>query len=413
MIQFYKRSANMNAVVDSKSVLRKISFAICVSNISGMACYLALSMWIFQETNSYAFSSMLFGCQWILPLIWPTGIARLTEHVDIGPVAARSEWCSAILSAALVGAVAIKIIPLVLILVIVRGFCDSLTRTTASLIVKFNEKETKKVEQGISSIEFWRIVGTCAAGMLFGFFGDRYSVQVFLVSSCVVYMLTSGLFRRLTVTAPENSFSNQFQTDFAKLRKALNTQPSAAKWLWLLGAVAAFQGLHNAIRVAYPDQQLGQGAAGVGIISTVSTIGVLCGGWFASRNRVIHTLKSLPGWFLIVLVGLTGIVAVFIPVAVPSYAIYFIFMTIFEVTFMLFNLNLVTSTDKSNISIILGFRTTILNAGTLSGLVITSIFLFKLTAAWSTMLTASLLVASSLVISYRYKLKKEVKNYVV
>lgn len=189
----------------------------------------------------------------------------------------------------------------------------------------------------------------------------------------------------------------------------LQAESAATMWLWLLAVVAAFQGLHNAIRVAYPDQQLGQGVAGVGIISTVSTIGVLCGGWMASRNRVIQLLKLLPGWFLIAVVGLIGILAVFIPVAVPSYAIYFVFMMIFETTFMVFNLNFVTSTDKSSISILLGFRTTILNASTLFGLVITSVFLSKFSAAWSTLSTASLLIVFSLILSYLYKQKKRVK----
>lgn len=396
-----------NGFIESGNGNRRIPLLICASNLVGMVSYLALSIWVYQETNSYILSSIIFGCQWILPLVWPTGIARLTEKADLRKLASRSEWTSAILSLALIGAVAFKIFPLVFVFVMIRGFCDSLTRTAASLIVKFSETDLKLVERGITRIEFLRVVGTSAAGIVFSILGNHNTILMFLVYSVVVLIITGGFFRSLKpIETTASNSDNSKIGDFAKLRKALTTQPSAAKWLWLLAIVAAFQGVHNAIRVAYPDQQLGQGVAGVGIISTVSTVGILIGGWIVNSNRVSQTLKLSPGWLLVTVVGLTGSVAVFIPVVVPSYAFYFVFMILFEITFMVFNMNLVTSTDKINISAILGFRTTILNASTLFGLVITSVFLVKFSASWSTLLTASLLVVSSILLSYKYKQKQ-------
>lgn len=402
MNQLSEQFIEKNGDIENKSFIRRIAFAVCFSNLVGMISYLALSVWVFQETNSYALSSIIFGCQWILPLIWPTGIARLTENIDIRKMASWSEWMSSFLSVILLYAVTSKIILLVFIIVIVRGFCDSLTRTISSLIVKFTQKDVMIVEQGVSRIEFLRVIGTSAAGVLYSVFGENSSVQAFLVISIAVFIISGSIFRSIT-PINSNTLRNNYSKSgaFAKLKIALTA--TSAKWLWLLAIVSAFQGLHNAIRVAYPDQELGQGVVGVGIISTVSTVGVLIGGLIVNNSRVTRTIKLLPSWLLISLVGLAAIIAVYIPVAVPSYTIYFIFMVIFETTFMVFNLNLVTTTDQSNISAILGFRTTILNGSTLFGLIITSMFLTKFTASMSTLLTASLLIICSLLLSYRYK----------
>ncbi|MBO8171259.1 MAG: hypothetical protein H0Z33_05115 [Bacillaceae bacterium] len=187
------------------------------------------------------------------------------------------------------------------------------------------------------------------------------------------------------------------------LSQALRMQPSAVRWLWLLAVVAAFQGLHNAIRVAYPEQHLAQGATGVGIVSTISTFGVLCGGWLASRTSVINKVKLFPSSILIVTIGLIVATAVFVPVVLPSYMIYFTFMVLFELSFMLFNMNFVTSTDEKHASILIGFRTTVLNASTLFGLALTSFLLLKFSDEWSTLFTSILLVGLSFVIFYVYR----------
>lgn len=411
MIPEYKRSEHDSAHKGngSSSLAKKICYAIFASNLAGMANYLALSVWILQETKSYTLSAAIFGCQWILPLVWPTGISRLTERGNVGMIAARSELGNSLLSAVLVAAVAAEIVPLVIILIIIRGFCDSLTRATASLIIKFSETHHDAVERYIAQIEFWRIVGTSAAGMLFSLIGDHSPVEVFLLLSCAVYVLTGLVFQSTSLTVPMAPASNRSQKPggFAALLDALRTQPSATRWLWLLGIVSAFQGLHNAIRVAYPVQQLGQGVEGVGIVSAVSTIGVLCGGWCANRYSIARVLKSFPGWLLIAMVGLICTIAVFVPVALPSYAIYFIFMVLFEATFMVFNMNFVASTDQYHAATLLGFRTTLGCASTLLGIAITSLFLAKLTAAWSTLATASILVVCSLGLWNRYKHRRQ------
>ncbi|MBO8171258.1 MAG: hypothetical protein H0Z33_05110 [Bacillaceae bacterium] len=150
-----------------KQTQNKIFLAMFLSNLIGMASYLALSVWILRITNSFFLSAALFGCLWILPILWPNGIARLTNHKNIGLVATWSEWGNAILSIMIIIAIVIKTATPVMFMVIIRGFFDALTRTSASLIIKLGEMKPDMVEKNIARVEFWRIMGTSGAGILF------------------------------------------------------------------------------------------------------------------------------------------------------------------------------------------------------------------------------------------------------
>ena len=380
-----------------------ICAATTASNLVGMAGYLALSVWVLDETGSYALSSALFGCQWVLPLVWPTGMARLTAGRRPAAVAAMSEWTGAVLSLALLGAVAVGSVPIALVLMIARGFGDGLTRTSTSLVFKLGGESASAVERNVSRIEFWRVVGTSAAGVLFSLVGERGSTAVFLVASCAVLAMTGALYYRAAAAAPEQPTEgvSPGTIGVAALRAALRAGPVARVWLWQLGLVAAFQGLHNAIRIAYPEQQLGEGVSGVGIVSAVSTVGVLCGGWIASRGRPLDRLRPLPGPPLVAVVGAVGISAVLLPVAVPSYALYFVFMLLFETVFMVFNLHVVTAIDERHAAALLGFRSTLLGGSTLTGLAAASLLLTRLSVAWSTVAVVLAIVALSCLLSRR------------
>ncbi|KMS67485.1 hypothetical protein ACM01_42580 [Streptomyces viridochromogenes] len=370
--------------------------ATTASNLVGMGGNLALSVWVLHETDSFALSSALFGCQWLLPLIWPAGIAHFTTGRRPAAVAAGSEWAGAVLSLALLGSVAFRCVPLVLVLVTVRGFCDALTRTAASLVFKLGGAPAEEVERNVSRLEFWRIVGTSAAGVLFSLVGERTATAAFLVAAGAVLAATGGVYARAAALTDRPVAEPPGRTSgMAALRASLRAQPMARMWLWQLGLVAAFQGLHNAIRIAYPQQQLGEGVAGVGVVSAVSTVGVLCGGWLASREQVVRRLKSVPGPLLVAVVGAVASGAVFLPLAVPSYALYFVFMVLFETVFMMFNLRVVTATEQEHASSLLGFRSTLLGGSTLAGLAVTSLLLTWLSAAWSTAAVIMVIAALS------------------
>lgn len=370
--------------------------ATAASNLVGMGGNLALSVWVLRQTDSYALSSALFGCQWLLPLIWPAGMARLTAGRRPAAVAAASEWTGAVLSLALLGSVAFRCVPLVLALVTVRGFCDGLTRTAASLVFKLGGGAADAVERNVSRLEFWRIVGTSAAGVLFSLVGERTATAAFLLAAGAVLAATGGVYARAASRTERPVAEPSGRTSgMAALRASLRAQPAARMWLWQLGLVAAFQGLHNAIRIAYPQQQLGEGVAGVGVVSAVSTVGVLCGGWLASREQVVRRLKPLPGPLLVGVVGAMAGCAVFVPFALVSYALYFVFMVLFETVFMAFNLRVVTATDHEHASSLLGFRSTLLGGSTLAGLAVTSLLLTRLPAAWSTAAVILVIVALS------------------
>ncbi|TWP50273.1 MFS transporter [Lentzea tibetensis] len=372
--------------------LSGLSPATAASNVVGMTSYLALSVWVLQTSHSYFLSAAVFGCQWVVPLLWPPAIARLTARGWAGAVAARSEWCAAALSLVLAGVVHTGSVTAVLVLVMARGLCDSVTRASAALVVKVAAESPAEVERVVSRIELWRIVGTSSAGVLFAVFAETVSVSVLLVAAGLVLCATGLVYR---VVAPAGTAPRPEEPAAGSILAGLREQPLVRAWLWQLGLVAAFQGLHNAIRVAYPEQQLGAGVAGVGVVSAVSTLGVVAGGWLASRENVTRLLARVPEWALVLAVATTAAAAVLIPAPVPSYAAYFVFMVLFEFAFMRFNLAVVTSTDVRHAPAVLSLRATLLSGSTLAGLVLTSGLLSVMSVAASTAVAGALLAILS------------------
>lgn len=383
----------------SKRLIGQACLAMFSANLVGLAGLLAISVWLLQVTGSYILSSCIFACQWVLPLLCPNGIARVTKIATPRMVASGSDWASALFSFAAACLLRGDLIPIAFLFVIVRGFCDSVTRSAASLMIKLNESQPDRVEKGIGSLEFYRLMGTSASGTMFAFMGAHITPPCLLYVTGAAYAITGTLYRlapgALAVDIGDRRKTRGRQR--VKLVSILKRQPLAISWLWSLCATTGLQGLHNSIRIAYPQEVLRQGIDGVGAVSTVATIGLVCGSWIATKRMCRRVLDNIPTWCMLPVSGCLGLAAVAIHLPAVSYLFYFAFMTFFEVSFMYLNIRYSSTIHATDAATMFGLRGTALNASVLSSLLFSSWVLTFLSVLWTTVFTICALSAFSVV----------------
>lgn len=370
-MSIFVQRARPDAANPGGRAIRGLCWAVQGSSTASMLGLLALAVWVDQATGRVALSSLVFAGQWLATLVWPRGIARLIEGRSPSSVASLSEMVSAVLFVLCGVAVLGSNVGLALCAASLRGFTDALTRAAASVAATTLCPPGGHADQAIARLEFRRIVGTATAGVVFSLLGTNTGPVALLG-------LSAGIFATISIGLPRVKVSRPVPAA-GPLPAPLARGEAGGRsgyWLGMLGFITAFQGLHNAIRVAYPMNYLGQGVEGVGLVSVVATVGVLLGAWLSSGvvrlgRSCAHPLGRLAGTTVSALA-----LAFLIREPWVSYLSYFVFMIAFELAFMRFNLEWVAAMDPSRMGAEFGRRAYLLSAAGLVGLAVPSALLY-------------------------------------
>lgn len=360
------------------------------SSMASMLGLLALAVWVDQVTGRVALSSLVFAGQWLVTLVWPRGIAWLIERRSPIFVASLSEMTSGVLFLLCGVAVLHTNVSLAVFAASLRGFTDALTRAAASVAVKTMYPLGEEADQAIARLEFRRIVGTASAGVVFSLTGANAGPQGLL-------WLSAGIFGMTSIGLPLIKVP-LIAADPDPAAAPVARRPSggrAAYWLGMLGFITAFQGLHNAIRVAYPMNYLGQGAKGVGLVSALATVGVLLGAWLSSGFVQLGRTCERPLMWLAGSTVSALVMAFLFREPWVSYLSYFIFMVAFELAFMRFNLQWVASVDPSRMGAEFSRRAFLLAAAGLVGLTIPSTLLYVFNVRLAVALSVAAFLAAA------------------
>lgn len=379
-----------------------LCWAVQGSSTASMLGLLALAVWVDQATGRVALSSLVFAGQWLVTLLWPRGIAWLTEGRSPTRVASLSEMASVGVFALCAIAVWHSNVALAVCLASLRGFTDALTRAAASVAARTICPCGELADQAIASLEFRRIVGTATAGVVFSLIGASAGPVALLAWSAGVFGITAIGLRHVKVprsAAHLNPPGAPGTLPAVHARHARHARSRrAAYWLGMLGVITAFQGLHNAIRVAYPMSYLGQGVAGVGVVSALATVGVLLGAWLSSGFVRLGRSCQRP-WLSLTGATVSALALAFL-IREPriSYLSYFAFMVAFELAFMRFNLEWVAAMDPARMGSEFSRRAFLLAAAGLAGLAVPSALLYVLDVRLAVALSvaAFLMVAVSI-----------------
>ena len=376
-----------------------LCWAVQASSTASMLGLLALAVWVDQATGRVALSSLVFAGQWLVTLLWPRGIGSLIEGRSPTRVASLSEMASVVVFVLCAIAVWHSDVALAVCLASLRGFTDALTRAAASVAARIICPSGELADQAIAGLEFRRIVGTATAGVMFSLIGASVGPVALLAWSAGVFGITSiGLPRvKLPLSVPQlNPPGAPGTAPAVPARAAMGRR--AAYWLGMLGVITAFQGLHNAIRVAYPMSYLGQGVAGVGVVSALATVGVLFGAWLSSGFVRLGRSCQRP-WLWLTGATVSALALAFL-VREPriSYLSYFVFMVAFELAFMRFNLEWVAAIDPARMGSEFSRRAFLLAAAGLAGLAVPSalLYLLDVRVAVALSVAAFLMVAVSI-----------------
>ncbi|WP_211768684.1 hypothetical protein [Kutzneria sp. CA-103260] len=367
-----------------------------MSSLAGMTFSLIASVWLWTSVHSAVLSALVFGGQWVGAAVFPSGTARVIRRLTASRIAPVTEWCGAALVATAAGFIAAQLwMPLVCV-VLIKGYVDSVGRTANTLVARERADGPGAIEHEVSRMEFFRLVGSTSAGTAFAVTG-QYVDPVMFAMLCAAGHGFAGLGLRWHGTQGGSARTERGtaaeQPGVRQLRRMTSIQRGA---LLQLSLIAAYQGLHNSIRTVYPIQQLHQGTAGVGIVSAVATAGVFAGGWISSRKAVLPWAIRYASPAGLCATALLAIAAVACTAALPSYALYFLFLAAFEAAFMGCNARYVASLDDATSVLFVGIRSTALSLSALAGLLAASALLALLPPSAAVAATASALAAASL-----------------
>lgn len=375
---------------------RRIAWTVQGSSMATMLSLLALTLRIDRTTASNTLSSLVFGCQWVAPLVWPTGIARLIGQRSALRVASASELSSAAALFVLLASGLLASPLVVLCLALCKGFSDSLTRAAAAAAIKRTGDSASEVARDTSRLEFQRIIGTTTAGVLFGEFGDGLPCEAMLGLCAGLFLLGAASFFVISMRSDANTQATFPAT--VHPRHDAGRRLQARYWLYTLGVITAFQGLHNALRVPYPTRYLQLDASAIGFVSALATTAVFAGAWLSSRTSASLTLKPSQVPWLLAATTLAVLLCFSTRMPAISYGFYFLFMAVFEYVFMKVNVQWVASIDKLDSARLFNHRSVLLAACALVGLLATDSLLQFFSTRAAAITTALLLLAAGLVV---------------
>lgn len=349
---------------------RRLELLSLVGGHLGLASSLIISIGLYSSTHSALVATFVFGLPWLIPLLWPNGVYCVVSRGDICDVARRADWINAGLTLVLICALYFQSYLIMVPAIIAKGFFEMVGRTACTLIAKQKASTPSQVEKDITLIELYRTIGTSSAGLTVGMLDLNTNILWYAGIIAACYFISGTQYKELTLdgwNAIQES-NSRVKGPVLSLNALCQEQPTAMRWMILLGILTAFQGLHNALRVAYPVQVLSLGTTGVGIVSAVSTIGILTGGIAIKRSSA--SIQIIP-LFLITVAFLSA--AMLIKVPEVSLASYFMFMVAFEFAFVFLQAKFVGSISSQFAAQFLSWRVSILGASALGGLALTSV----------------------------------------
>lgn len=381
----------------------KICAATFWTSSVSLAGLLALSVWLFSGSNSYVLTAVLFGCQWVLPLLIPTTIDRLCRGRSPRVIGVASEIATAVIYALLAFCVTKAFLPGIFALVLLRGYTDAVSKTAASLAMELDGENSAEADGGFGQLDIWRLVGTSASGILFAIAGATTSPQELLLVGAAVHLVSTAIYATVASPAPTPAVTGPRHAVDARIADVLREEPVATLLLAQLAVITLFQGLHNALRVAYPVQVLHQGTQGIGTVSAVSTAAMLGGGWLVTRKAVRAKLGTTWPWAFVVAGSLLAAVATSLTMPIPSYVGYFLFFLLIEAGFVHFNRQFAASIAPANVSAMLSLRTSVLCGSALAGLGMTAMGIAFTTIEFSTYVVAYVVIFGTLCAYGQYR----------
>jgi predicted MFS family arabinose efflux permease len=305
----------------------------------------ALAVDWLKATGSSAYASLVYVAQILAPIALTRVAARQCATISPRRVLIACEIGG--MTIALLFALGVTSVWVILPILAVRGYLDMLVKSTRAVALKAHmEPSAIELASTLSTASFLlgAFVGGIIGTALIGSLSTQEIALVTLGLSCIATLLYAALPFTAAPRTAQAGTPDVLRTALA----AFSRDHSLGRaFIYLVATSALFQGVHQTARLHIPMRELGLGGAGVSALQACAFGGVFVGLVLAGRffTGSAHGPRILPVFTLAA--AMAGCVASLAASVVPTFTAYFVFMLLYELTFVV-SMNTVVARSPAN-----------------------------------------------------------------
>lgn len=377
--------------------------AMLLSTIGTFLLLLVLAADIFTNGESSLKAGTVFAAQWILPIFLFPLIGIITSFGKINKTLLINELLAGAISI-LIGFFYQSSFIGILSLLAIRGLFEAISKTGREVAFKtYIPDELQKKASALLESSYY--LGTGIGGILGALlvnYIDFKSIAIidcgtFLISGICYYLLQKG-----PSVKPVPTKHKEWKKGITEIK---DNKILARTFFFLLLNVVLFQGLHNVARTVLPMGQLDLGVKGTQYLQMIFCGAITLSTFIFARYFVNDKDKGILSTLRIISTGLFAYFAVSTQNVFASFSLYFLFASMFEISFLRHKTDMRLTCHKDNI----GHVSALFLALAQGGMILTILLFGGLTdligLQQSTLILISLAIIISYVIHYSYKEK--------
>ena len=335
--------------------------AVVVSSTGTVLAVLALSLTMYGRTHSNLAAGLVTATQWVVPLLLAPTLATLSIRHPPRTLIVAAE-CASIPVVVALGLLVPAQPAAAAAMLVVRSFLDAVSKTAAPIAVRRGIADSS-VARAVAAIEAARLYGAVLGALAGSVLLGRLSLTEILMCNAACLVVSAALYAAAALPATVAPRPAGPDRGFTALRRGV-TIVARDPLLWraflLVAGTTVPQALHNVGRTALPVENLGLGAAGVGLLAVVTTVALGAGAFLGSVAPSGAARAPDATWGLLLIPPVLLCLASVLPDATASFAAYGLYVVLFEVGYVWFTATAVARCPEESIEEVAALRTTVL-----------------------------------------------------
>ncbi|MET9904239.1 MFS transporter [Streptomyces sp. NPDC006446] len=333
----------------------------------------SLSTHVGSVTGSGLLAGAVLSAPWLPALLLAHPLNSLLRRRAPEHLVRAAEAASLVLTLAALAVPGRALLAVATVLVLVRGFCEALTRSATSVVLRA-AVAPERLERANTFAEIGKLTGVSAGAALAGPAAAVLPLRGLVAVNAALLVLSALLAWALPAPAgnarakadharnTENTADAENTAGGGAAAGGLRVEDPVLRRLFARFLLVAFwQGFHTVAVTVIPLQVLGGGTRLVGVFVAVSSVAVFAGSLAAlPAQRHLGHLPS-AAWALLPMPFLLA--ALLAGRTAPTLVLYALFLVLFEVAYVHYNNRLLAVASAAQLPAVLTLRATLLPLG--------------------------------------------------
>lgn len=330
----------------------------------------SLSTHVGSVTGSGLFAGAVLSAPWLPALLLAGPLNRLLSRHAPERLVRVAEAASLILTAAALVVPGRALLAVATVLVLARGFCETVTRSATSVVLR-GTVAPQRLERANTFAEIGKLTGVSLGAALAGPAAAVLPLRGLIAVNAATLTLSALLSWALPSPPERASVSAQDGGDTATGTRLRVDDPVLRRLFARFLLVAFWQGFHTVAVTVIPLHVLGGGTRLVGVFVAISSVAIFAGSLAAlPAQRYLDRLPS-AAWALLPMPPLLA--AVLVGRTAPTLVLYALFLVLFEVAYVHYNNRLLAVASAEELPSVVTLRATLLPSGVAVSILVTGV----------------------------------------